>query len=341
MHEIVLTDEELTDIRELVEEAGQICRDIEAPGFLDSATTFAQELPRRLRSELNAFRLNESHGACIIRGFRVDDTAIGPTPGHWKDRNPARTLSEDLYFMLCGCLLGDPIGWATQQDGRIMHDILPIRENEYEQLGSGSKELLTWHTEDAFHPLRTDYLGLFCLRNPDGVETTYASVLGLEIPEGLRRVLSEDLFPIRPDRSHLPQNRGSAAADPDAMALLERSYEWIQQLDDDPERVAVLFGDVQDPYLRLDPYFMNPEVLSADARHAVESLERMIDAQLSGIAASPGDVVLIDNYKSVHGRRSFQARYDGTDRWLKRLNIARDLRRSRAHRLSAGARVMY
>jgi hypothetical protein len=36
----------------------------------------------------------------------------------------------------------------------------------------------------------------------------------------------------------------------------------------------------------------------------------------------------------------FTARYDGTDRWLKRINVTHDLRRSRAMRASAGNRLI-
>jgi alpha-ketoglutarate-dependent taurine dioxygenase len=54
----------------------------------------------------------------------------------------------------------------------------------------------------------------------------------------------------------------------------------------------------------------------------------------------PGDVCFIDNFKAVHGRRAFKARYDGHDRWLKRVNITRDLRKSRAEREAPTSRVI-
>jgi hypothetical protein len=38
-------------------------------------------------------------------------------------------------------------------------------------------------------------------------------------------------------------------------------------------------------------------------------------------ALRPGQLLLIDNDVAVHGRAPFTARYDGTDRWLKRVNI--------------------
>jgi hypothetical protein len=42
----------------------------------------------------------------------------------------------------------------------------------------------------------------------------------------------------------------------------------------------------------------------------------------------------------VHGRRAFKARYDGSDRWFKRMNITRDLRKSRADRIEAVSRII-
>lgn len=63
--------------------------------------------------------------------------------------------------------------------------------------------------------------------------------------------------------------------------------------------------------------------------------------QPQGVGLAPGDCVFIDNFRAVHGRKSFRARYDGTDRWLKRLNITRNLRGSRAWRPAADNRVIY
>jgi alpha-ketoglutarate-dependent taurine dioxygenase len=54
----------------------------------------------------------------------------------------------------------------------------------------------------------------------------------------------------------------------------------------------------------------------------------------------PGECLFIDNYRAVHGRSSFKARFDRTDRWLKRINIARDLRKSRGVRKAPASRVI-
>lgn len=77
-----------------------------------------------------------------------------------------------------------------------------------------------------------------------------------------------------------------------------------------------------------------------EARAALDSLVRAMDEAMIGIALRPGDVLFIDNYKAVHGRSPFKARFDGTDRWLKRINVVRDLRKSRSARGAAASRVI-
>lgn len=337
-----IQDDDLRSIEELVERLVARYRSIEDPEFLREATVYAQELPRSIRAELNSFRLEESAGVLVIQGYRVDDESLGLTPSHWKDEEDRSAIAEKIFFFLCAALLGDPIGWATQQDGRIMHDIAPIKGHEKEQLGSGSEELLTWHTEDAFHPLRTDYLGLMCLRNPGSVPTTYASVDDLRLPEEMAMRLRECRYPIRPDRSHLPQNTSTERKFRSVeRELLQNSYEWIMRLDEEPELSAVLFGDPASPYLRIDPYFMRDVYADDEAGLALDAITAEIDRILTEYVLRPGEILFVDNYKVVHGRSPFKARFDGTDRWLKRLNIVRDMRKSRSRRLAANGRVIY
>ncbi|WP_194891999.1 guanitoxin biosynthesis L-enduracididine beta-hydroxylase GntD [Catenulispora pinisilvae] len=343
MYAVTLTESELRQIDTVTSSLAAKFDSVNDPVFLRDSTVYAHELPDRLRAELNTFRHEESGGVLSIRGHVIDDTRIGPTPKHWRSQTGrAATLPTEIYFVLCAALLGDVVGWSTQQDGRIMHDILPIKGHENEQLGSGSKELLTWHTEEAFHPLRADYLGLACLRNPDSVATTFASVDDLDLSEDLRDLLGKKRYPIRPDRSHLPQNRGETQhLSAREEALLTRSYEWITNLDSHPEHVSILFGDPAAPYLRIDPYFMEEAYADTESAAAMTGIVDAVDRAIREHILEPGEVLFLDNYKIVHGRVPFTARFDGTDRWLKRLSVARDLRKSRDRRMSHTARVIY
>lgn len=340
MSTFVLIQTEVDEIRSVLSEVALRYRTPEDPEFLNEADVLAHALPLRLRKAVRHFRLFEPADAIlVVSGYPVDQEKVGPTPGHWKPPHHENdTLEYELLLVLLGSLLGEPIGWSTQQDGRIVHDILPIKEHSKEQLGSGSEESLTWHVEDAFHPYRGDYLGMLCLRNPDGVPTTFATLSRVELTPEQVEVLSGPHFTIRPDESHLPKNRGSSVGGNEE--LLERSYRAIERMWNDPERISVLFGDPKAPYLRLDPYFMDP-VQDPVAQSALDVLTQQIDGRLEDRVLEAGDFCFIDNFQAVHGRRSFTARYDGTDRWLKRINVVRDLRKSREARGSAEARVLY
>ena len=314
MHRLELTEGEVGAILPLVKEVASQHGSVEEADFLDSASTYAQELPRRLRRFLNAFRLREPSGVCVISGYPVDDFKIGKTPGHWrKELGSSSTMEEEVFLNLCGALLGDAIAWSHQRDGLICQDLVPIEGHKDEMLGSGSELELVWHTEDARYPYRGDYIGLMCLRNPDAVPTTFASIDEVRLDPDQVEVLFEPRFVFRPDPSH--------------------------PTDSEREKAPVLFGDPRSPYVRFDPYSMDrPE--TEEARSAMDYLIRAVDENLTGVALLPGECLFIDNYKAVHGRSSFKARFDGTDRWLKRINIARDLRKSRDVRKTPASRVI-
>lgn len=343
MSRIRMTPEEVAETRALVDGLVERYSSAESQEFLDDADVIAHELPRRIRKALRGFRLHEPQGAMlVVSGWPVDEEKIGPTPAHWKERTPANdTRAEDMLLVLLSSLLGDPIAWSTQQGGRVLHDLIPIKGHEHEQVGTGSEELITWHVEDAFHPYRGDYLGMMCLRNPDRVPTTFAPICKVQLSDEEMAVLSSPHFVIRPDNSHLPQNAGDGnGRTPDEEALVRRAYDKIAQMVAHPERIPILFGDPKTPYVRMDPYFMDPPE-DPVARATFETLQRKVDEALEDRALEPGDVCFIDNFQAVHGRKPFKARYDGRDRWMKRINVARDLRKSRESRLTASSRVLY
>jgi Fe(II)/alpha-ketoglutarate-dependent arginine beta-hydroxylase len=335
---IILNQEEKAEILALLDEISARFQSAEQPEFLAESTILAHELPRRVRRALNEFRLFEPAASiCVVSGYPIDEERIGPTPAHWKERQRhCHPVREEMLLVMLGSLLGDVIAWSTQQDGAVVHDIAPIQGHEQEQLGSGSNEELTWHMEDAFHPFRGDYLGMLCLRNPDRVPTTFAAIDVAELDDETLTLLFEPHYTIRPDNSHLPKNRVDPTdTDPDLAAAQEKIEEMVAS----PEKIPVLFGSRQAPYCRLDPYFMDPPE-DAAAREALDRLIRLVDNRLHDVALDAGEFCFIDNYRGVHGRRPFQARYDGTDRWLKRINITRDLRRSRSARSAPESRLL-
>lgn len=315
---------------------------IEDHELLRRASVFATDLPSHLLDFLDEYRANEPSALCLISGLAVDEQLLGPTPAHWRNsqyNSPA--FRQEIFFLLCASRLGDVFGWGTQQDARIMHDVLPIKGHEHDEIGSNSLQHLSWHTEDAFHPCRGDYVALMCLKNPDLVETLVSTVPDLDWSCIDVDALFECEFTVMPDNSHQPQNTSQTTVDGDINRLRNRSFELILSWNTNPPKRPLLFGAKDDPYLALDPYHMDSSSWPAHSRSAFENLCAEIEANMRGVALRPGDCMFIDNFRAVHGRRAFAPHYDGTDRWLKRLNITRNLRGSRAWRPTADQRIIY
>ncbi|MBO0913083.1 TauD/TfdA family dioxygenase, partial [Streptomyces laculatispora] len=92
----------------------------------------------------------------------------------------------------------------------------------------------------------------------------------------------------------------------------------------------VLSGAVEDPDIRMAQLVTTP--LTPRATAALTEFGRACEATARTLRLTPGDLVVIDNRVTVHGRTAFHPRYDGADRWLQRTYVTTDLRRSRDHR---------
>jgi Fe(II)/alpha-ketoglutarate-dependent arginine beta-hydroxylase len=290
------------------------------PGFYDRHWAAVEALPAGLRQFLTEFRRAEPGAYCLIHGFPTDPDTIGPTPLHWDAPDAApRTVEQEICMALCGMVVGEPFAWATLQGGRMIQNILPIAGEEHRQSGYGSEALLEFHTEDGFHPDRCDYLMLFGLRNPERVPTIVAAVDDVALSAADRAVLAGNRYHILPDDEHIRQ---LTARDPQHPAL-----DRILRMQRDPEAVAVFFGDPATPYLRIDRPFMRGVSGDPAAEAVLDRLMDELHRVQRDVVVEPGTMLIVDNYLAVHGRRSFRGRYDGTDRWLKKMTMRRDLRR--------------
>lgn len=247
-------------------------------------------------------------GACVLSRLPLTDAEIGPTPPDWEtatawsadpDR-PGSSFEWDIAMLLLAAAAGEPFGWAGQQDGRLINNIVPAAGHEFEQSGASSTVLLSPHTEDAFHPGRANLLMLACLRNPDGVGTTVSSVRRTRLSPAQRAVLCTPTLPILPDVSYGSEfDRNTAVPVPTL---------WHEA-----------GGDALT--MRYDPAYTPLDDAGPDFRAAYEHLERELERVCVLATLRPGELLLMDNDVTVHGRVPFTARYDGTDRWLKRVNI--------------------
>lgn len=267
-----------------------------APELLAALPQACMQLGERFRQALRP--VDTADGLFVLRGLNLDDTELGPTPGHWSEVGDAGAL-WDVVLLLVSALMGTPIAWDGQQDGRFVHNIVPSPGHESEQTGASSDVLLTPHTEDAFHPHRAHLLLLCCMRNHDRIATTAASVRLTRLADDDIAQLERPVVPILPDDA----------------------YEQAQRFAGRPAPVPTLFDTDEGLTMRFDPAYTPLDEADEAWRAAYGRLEDELARVSVAVSLEPGDVLVVDNDIVVHGRVPFQARYDGTDRWLKRASV--------------------
>ncbi|OKI12725.1 TauD/TfdA family dioxygenase [Streptomyces sp. CB03911] len=267
-----------------------------SPGLLTDLPVMGAQLSEELRAELRP--VDTADGLFVLRGLRPDDAGLGPTPGHWSSVGDAGAL-WDVVLLLVSTLMGTPIAWDGQQDGRFVHNIVPSPGHESEQTGASSTVLLTPHTEDAFHPGRAHLLLLCCMRNHDRIATTAASVRRTALAQADLERLKRPVAPILPDDA----------------------YEQARRFGGRPAPVPALFDSPDGLTMRYDPAYTPLEGTDEAWRGAYRRLGQELARVSVAVSLEPGDVLVVDNDLVVHGRVPFRARYDGTDRWLKRASV--------------------
>lgn len=218
-----------------------------------------------------------------------------------KDGVP-ETLEIDDAIIALAHSYGYPIAYAQEQDGRRIHNLFPIKSNESKQISSSSKTTLQLHTETAFHPYRPDYVVLFCVRGDTAAATTYATLDDIlcNLSTECTAVLFQKRFVTSVDLSFRPNG------EPDQVVL-----------------TSVLHKSESGLQLKYDRQLMRG--VDNAACHALAQVAGAIDKSVRSATLEAGDALVLDNRTVVHGRSAFSPRYDGTDRWLKRALVMRNL----------------
>ena len=289
---------------------------LDSPQLLVKAEVALRAAPD-LMTALVDFRLNGSRdGLLLLRGLPIDDP-LPPTPQQGKFEGSWRDLAVScLTQIMIMSVLGDVIAYADEKEGRLIQDICPVPGAEKRQENTGST-LLELHTEDGFHRNKPHHLSLLGLRADHTEEaiTVAASIRAClqTLDPNTIETLREPLFRVR---------LASSFVGTDAKAY------------SDP--MPVLSSAAHDPDLCVD--FHATEPMDDTAAKAFEELRQALLGCLVGVVLKPGDMIIVDNRRAVHGRTAFTPRYDGEDRWLRRCFAVADIRRAYS-RLFPASRV--
>jgi L-asparagine oxygenase len=294
--------------RRLTETAPSLVDDA---GWLAHARLASCHLPPRVLAAIRAFRHDAGiDGMLTITNLPIAPEALPATPSVPDSVEPAATMPAAIAVLL-GQQLGEVIAYRDEKRGALVQNIVPVPSLERSQSNGGSVPL-ELHTENAFHPNRPDYVGLLCLRPArEGVGTQVAAV---------RRALA---LLDSGHRAILKQARFLTAAPP--------SFRSADRSGPHP----VLGGGADDPDVCVD--FHATSALDDAAAAALSGLREALLRVQADLVLRSGDMVFLDNRLVVHGRSAFAPRYDGSDRWLHRVFVHLDNRRSRPRRAGNGS----
>ncbi|WP_088889847.1 TauD/TfdA family dioxygenase [Leptolyngbya ohadii] len=313
IRELVLNQHELKDVNHLL---NQILGDTEEIGLeelLSKCFVLSHRLPERIKQFVYDFKTTEHSPGILIRHPEPPfDVAF--TPEFLVTHRRETVTRDEVLHILYATLVGYVIAWNSIQNGNLVNHVLPIRSHENKLLSSGSANKFELHTEDAFHPYAEEFLSLLCMRNPYKVSTDIAFLGDVELPEDVKELLFQPQFVIGANLAHT--------------------------VNQPKDRRSILFGNRESPYFRLNLNMLNMDLLEQSAKDALDFFINGLKEVEQSVVLGAGDVLFLDNFRTAHGRPPYLPAYDGSDRWLKRLYITTDLRKSRDLRESAASRLI-
>jgi len=263
-------------------------------------------LPAAIRAAVSRSSTYEADPIILFKGLPIDGE-LPPTPTDGVNNPRALPRSVTTMLTMAGSLGLSLIAYRTMLNWAWIRSISPTAGHTEKRGSYGSRRSLPLHSEvsQAGLPGETgtgvspspDYLVLYCLRNNERAPTTFCL-----IPEVLER---------------LPEQAVAALRRPEFSIAGGDSFAPSNVLED----VALLrtcprTGGLQ---FRYNGTGIKPQTPAA--AEALELLEEMFrdPALVRSVILEPGDMLLLENRRTVHGRDPFEPRFDGTDRWLLRL----------------------
>ncbi|WP_432973932.1 TauD/TfdA family dioxygenase [Dactylosporangium sp. CA-233914] len=284
---------------------------IDDPDWLAAARQLSCRLPVRLRQAIRRYRHDPGRsGTLLLAGLPIDEHGLPDTPDV-RESVEREAAGPAAVAMLIGQQMGEVVAYRDEKSGALVQNVVPVKGLEDSQSNAGSTPL-EFHIENAFHPHRPDYVGLLCLR---GDHSSTAGTLVSSIRNAVPLLDGAD-------REVLLQPRFRTAAPPS-----------FHSGDARPAH-PVLAGSPEDPDVCLD--FNATEPLDDEADAVLQRLRKVLFDVAVSLVLGPGEMAFVDNRLVLHGRSQFTPRYDGRDRWLHRVYVHTDNRRTRAHRPSGG-----
>jgi L-asparagine oxygenase len=287
--------------------------------FCSQAREAASGLPAGLASALDRFAEAGSDTGTLLVHAALPGDEPPPTPPDNTRHVGAATPAARAQAIL-NHRLGEMVAYEAEGEGRLFQDMVPSRAAAMIQTSLSSGVELELHTEQAFSRLRPDFVSLGCLRG-DPRATTY-------------------VFPARRLVGLLAPAELEALRSPHWVTEVDESFRLSGTAFEDGDLrgpMPILSGPPDDPRIVLDQHLMRGT--TARAQRLLDRVVALYLANRGEHVLGAGDVLLLDNLRTVHGRSPFAPRFDGRDRFVLRSFVVRDLGAS-AHARPRGGRTI-
>jgi L-asparagine oxygenase len=265
--------------------------------FCKQSKECSENVPWRIKKQLQDFELyGNENGFLLIKMIDLPDISIPKTPDGNNKRIGEKTIFARIQSILIN-VIAEMISYEAEGYGRLFQDLIPMKSMETEQTSVGSNAELEIHTEQAFSKLRPDILSLACLRGDSDAFTYILPIQKLldNLTDNEILQLYKPLWKIGVDLSFKLNNK-----------------EFIEG--DIRGPIPILNGSYIDPILVFDQDLMIG--ITDEATQLKEKIINIYYEYRNKHNLVPGEIMLIDNLRSVHGRSPFSPRYDGYDRFL-------------------------
>lgn len=266
----------------------------------------------QLQAILDFGRHADTAGVALIRNLPVDPV-LPPTPIDGRPSRDKQTWVAEAVLLGLSQLLGEPVGFTTEKDGQLVHDVVPVSTGARSQTNQSSDVFLNFHADIVYDEIgrydvsNPDFLVLHCLRQDAGKSavTYYADArdVSAHLDPHTLTTLRSPLFRLNAPGTYVRDVAGGA--------------ETLSQ------PLPIISGPARCPEIAVSANGVR--ALTPAAQEALVELQSKCREVAHQVHLEPGTALLINNRKGLHARSEFPAQHDGRDRWLQRTYLRRSL----------------
>jgi L-asparagine oxygenase len=300
---IYIADDSLLEIIEIIKQI-EISPSDEPELYCKKMKELSELIPENIKSEFKKILNNQTPLLLFkFNEYILNEQQHKPdTPPNNKCKVGEKTILAKIQSLFVS-FISNLVSYEAEGYGRIFQDIVPDILMANQQSSVGSNKELEIHTEQAFSKLKPDFLSLSCIRG-DNSALTYilpleSILLHLDEPE--KKLLQTPLWKIGVDYSF--KLNGNEFIDGNERGPIPIITTNINNVDTEQCTLLVFDQDLM-------------RGITEEANDIIKKITNIYYEHRNQHCLQPGEIMIINNNKAVHGRSGFAPKYNGKDRFL-------------------------